>query len=394
MMHGLTLLLLGLAWIGHAYLWTGILNNLYARPLPKTFLKGWRYFTAVLILAFPLVMGSVIAAIPPESLAEAFAGGWARIVGLYGLVCCGFSAVFVVVTIQRGLRRPPECVQSEQTRTLDWWPEYGHALIGNGKGRFLTRLPGNGVFRLDITEYTVALPDLPRSWNGLTYLILSDLHFHGTPSRLYFDRMMEELLRGPTPDIVCLVGDYLDTDVHHEWIEPLLGRLPARDAKWAILGNHDVHHDPARVRAALTRAGYTVLSNRWERVSIRGVPCVVVGHEGPWLTPPPELSEAPGDAFRVCLSHTPDHFYWAQAQKIQLMFCGHVHGGGIRVPLIGSIFVPSKYGRRFDGGVFHENPTVMIVSRGISGKEPIRIRCNPQVLRVTLQPLNSSSHRG
>jgi predicted MPP superfamily phosphohydrolase len=66
------------------------------------------------------------------------------------------------------------------------------------------------------------------------------------------------------------------------------------------------------------------------------------------------------------------------------MLCGHVHGGGIRVPVIGSIFVPSIYGRRFDQGVFAENGTAMVVSRGVSGKEPIRIRCNPQVLRITL----------
>ena len=75
----------------------------------------------------------------------------------------------------------------------------------------------------------------------------------------------------------------------------------------------------------------------------------------------------------------------AQANGIGLMFCGHVHGGGIRVPLFGSLFVPSIYGRRFDYGVFEQNATVMAVNRGVSGKEPLRIRCNPQVLRVTLK---------
>ena len=55
------------------------------------------------------------------------------------------------------------------------------------------------------------------------------------------------------------------------------------------------------------------------------------------------------------------------------------------MPLIGSIFIPSKYGRRFDIGVFEENGTVMAVNRGVSGKEPLRFRCHPQALRVTLK---------
>ena len=84
------------------------------------------------------------------------------------------------------------------------------------------------------------------------------------------------------------------------------------------------------------------------------------------------------------MSHTPDNFYWG-ANGIGLMLCGHVHGGAIRVPVIGSIFVPSIYGRRFDEGVFEKGGTVMSVNRGLSGREPIRFRCNPQVLRVTLR---------
>jgi predicted MPP superfamily phosphohydrolase len=111
---------------------------------------------------------------------------------------------------------------------------------------------------------------------------------------------------------------------------------------------------------------------------------VLVGHEGPWYRPGPDLKGAPDDGFRLCLSHTPDNFYWGVANGIDLMTCGHVHGGQIRMPVIGSIFVPSVYGRRFDQGVFEQGRTVMAVSRGVSGKEPLRFRCRPQVLRLTL----------
>ena len=56
------------------------------------------------------------------------------------------------------------------------------------------------------------------------------------------------------------------------------------------------------------------------------------------------------------------------------MLSGHTHGGQIRVPIFGSLFVPSRYSRKYDMGTFHESPTVLHVTRGISGKEAIRFR--------------------
>ncbi|HEY3788316.1 MAG TPA: hypothetical protein VGL71_05640, partial [Urbifossiella sp.] len=105
--------------------------------------------------------------------------------------------------------------------------------------------------------------------------------------------------------------------------------------------------------------------------------------------------DAPPDLFQFCLSHTPDNFYWGQANHVGLMLCGHVHGGQIRLPVIGSIFVPSVYGRRFDMGVFEGNGTAMVVGRGLSGGEPLRFRCHAQVQRITLKPaLPLSASRG
>jgi len=67
------------------------------------------------------------------------------------------------------------------------------------------------------------------------------------------------------------------------------------------------------------------------------------------------------------------------------MLSGHNHGGQIRVPILGSLFVPSRYSRRYDMGNFHEPPTVLHVNRGLSGKEAIRFRCRPQVTRLILR---------
>jgi len=376
------------AWVGHACVWVSLLNNLYGRPLSKKFLKRWRLFTGVVIVAFPAILASPLLTFEFGGQYASLwfiAGFWTGAVVGYTVLCLIIGGlVFPAITVARLRRKIPDCVAS-RTRTRDLWPELGAQLIGDGHFAQAARLPGNGIFRVDFTELTLTLPELPPEWDGLTLLVLSDLHFHGTPSRLFFDTIIGELASGPVPDLVCLLGDYVDTDTHHAWIVPILGRLTATEAKLAILGNHDVYHNPDRVRAELATAGYTVIGNTWREVTIRGVRCVVVGHEGPWFASEPDLTAAPRDTFRLALSHTPDNLDWATANDIRLMLCGHVHGGQIRLPGIGSIFVPSVYGRRYDTGVFEKSGTVMAVSRGLSGKEPLRFRCNPQVLRITLR---------
>jgi len=377
-------ILLGVAWIGHAYLWTGLLNHLYGRPIPKPLLKVWRLFTGVAILALPFLPWGIGSYEFPQ-----FAFFRNEIVGRFFenyIWFCVFvgGMFFPAVTLYRILRRVPRAVVSERSDTVDYKKELGRVVVGDGKLRRLSTLPFNDVFKVDFTELSLALEKLPAAWEGLRIDVLSDLHFCGTPSKAFFDRVIDRLTEGPKPDLVVLAGDYVDTDRHREWIVPILGRLSGIEGQFAILGNHDAYHDPEAVRAELRAAGYTVLGNSWTEVDIRGTRCVIIGHEGPWFRPVPNLSHVPSGSFRLCISHSPDSFAWAVANRIGLMLCGHVHGGQIRVPVIGSIFVPSIYGRRFDMGVFQSRSTVMAVGRGLSGKEPLRFRCRPQVLRLQL----------
>ena len=186
------------------------------------------------------------------------------------------------------------------------------------------------------------------------------------------------------PDLVVLSGDIIDHDKYLDWIEPVLGPLRWNIAALAILGNHDWWLDFEAVRNRLRGLGMHVISNRWEAIDVRGEKLIAIGHEGPWFRPPPDLSGCP-DGFRLLVSHTPDNIGWAKRNNCRLMLSGHNHGGQIRLPIVGSMFVPSFYSRRYDMGTFHEPPTVLHVNRGLSGKEPIRFRCRPQVSRIVLK---------
>lgn len=371
-------------WIGHAVIWTWLLNNLYGRNINKRFLRIWRLLTGVVILfGLPAVAWLIL---PEELELTRFQSIITPPLTIYFYLCQFLGlVVFPLLTIWRLTRPLPRSLHSQKIETVDYWKELGPTVGGRGKWWWMARLPFTCAFRVDFAEIELKLPNLPKAWDGLTILHLSDFHFHGTPARQWFERVNRDIAaRWPSSDLVVLTGDYIDTDSHVAWIKPLLEGYAATEGKLAVLGNHDAKHHPDEVRKALTVAGYRVVSNRWDVINIHGESCAVVGNEGPWLGPPPgpyPNRELP----KIALLHSPDNIYWAAREGCQLAFAGHVHGGQVRLPIIGPIFVPSIYSRRFDTGVFDVQGTTLVISRGLSGKEPLRFRCNPQIVRVTLR---------
>ena len=367
----------GLIVFGHNW-WYGVMR---VRALNKVV----RLLIRLVLLAGPLVfwctygLDLTAALRPPGGAGRALLAGYVAVCWVVGFV------VVPAVTLRRRLGRPPAALLGNHTRTLDLAERLGYPPVGPGKRRWLARLPGNEIFTVDFAERTLGLPNLPAAWDGLTVLHLSDLHFCGTPDRRFFQEVMD-LCRAWQPDLVAVTGDVVDSRTHHRWVVPVLGRLRWREAGFAILGNHDQYYDHNLIRRRLRRLGLDVLGNGWRLIEVRGEPLVVVGHEGPWFRPGPDLKGCPEGVFRLCLSHTPDNIRWARRNGIDLMLSGHNHGGQIRFPLIGSLFVPSRYSRRYDCGTFHEPPTLLHVSRGLGEEHPVRFNCRPEVTLLVLRP--------
>jgi predicted MPP superfamily phosphohydrolase len=375
------------ACVGHTAMLVFLLSRWYALPLPRKLLSGFRALVALAVVGVPLWLWAVFG----MDLVQAWRSGPALAVYLSACWIIGLG-VIPGLTILRLLRKKPQALLSNHTRTLDVANELGYKPIGRGKYRHLARLPWNEIFQVDFAERVLRIPDLPAPWNGLTVLHLSDLHLAASPDRIFYQKVMDEC-RAWEPDLVALTGDLVDSDYHRRWIVPLLGRMRWRIAAFAVLGNHDYWHEPPLIRRRLRRLNFHVLSNTWKQIEVHGLPMVVIGHEGPWFRPGPDLSNCPADPFRLCLSHTPDNISWARTNNIRLMLSGHNHGGQIRLPLVGSIFVPSLYGRRYDCGPFEEPPTLLHVSRGLSGKQPLRFHCRPEVAKLVLRSAPSKASK-
>jgi predicted MPP superfamily phosphohydrolase len=378
----LFLLLFLAASAGHASILVVAINYLYGTRFRGRWVTGTRQLLQVGVVAGPLLFlflwggdlwsGNDWFALPPL-----------LVVYLFACWLIGFG-VFPFITVQRLRRRPPIELASNHTQTLDVARRLGHKPYGRGKHRWQAYLPGNEIFRVDFTELTLHVPSLPAAWDGLSILHVSDLHLGGVPDRSFYEWVLSRCAEEPC-DLLALTGDVLDNDHHYEWIAPVLGRLRWRLAAFAVLGNHDSWADVPRIRREVESLGFTHVGGRWTQMGVRGEPLIVIGNEMPWLSPLPDLRDCPKAGFRLCLSHSPDQLPWAKRERIDLMLAGHNHGGQIRFPVIGSVLVPSVYSRRHDCGLFHEEPTLLHVSRGLAGTHPLRYNCRPEVTRLVLR---------
>jgi predicted MPP superfamily phosphohydrolase len=381
-MSSLNAFLLLLLVAGHTELLVALVNRLHALPIGCGTLRQVRHVHDVLVPLFPLLLLWSIGLNGPRLLE----GGnwwdvsipWRVYLAICALGTCGLAVS--MVRYRRGDRST--MVASNHTRTIDVAREMGARPLGHGPFRWLTRVPGNQAFEIDVARKELRLPRLPAEWDGLSILHLSDWHFIGTIDRPYFERAAD-LAAEQRADLIVFTGDLLDRQDLIEWIAPTLGRLSAPLGNYFILGNHDWYLDAAAIRAELSRLGWHDVAGRVATVEHAGGTLAIGGTERPWMGNHPEYSQETG--LRILLSHTPDNLGWARSQGVDLMLSGHNHGGQVVLPVIGPVYSPSLTGCRYAAGTFWEPPTLLHVSRGLSGRHPLRIRCRPEVTALVLR---------
>lgn len=307
-------------------------------------------------------------------------GGWWLLFGLMSIA----TLVFWSSVVRRHLRRDPAQQTKYQSHDLDLAAELGGPPVGTGPYQWMARLPGNEIFRLQITQRELIIPRLPLAFDGVSILHLSDLHFIGTVGRPYFERVIEHAQK-LQPDLICFTGDLLDEPDLISWLPSTLGKLQAPLERYFILGNHDWHLDMDAIRRELCGLGWLDVSVAAQQIERDGQRLYLAGSEYPWINLQPTFADVPAAALRILLSHTPDNIAQARRQQVDLMLSGHNHGGQIRLPVIGPVYCPSRFGCHYAEGLYFESPTLLHVSRGLSGRHPLRYRCLPEITKLVLR---------
>jgi uncharacterized protein len=412
-----------LALAGHGFLWVGLANRLHAVGARRWIIKG------LTLLAFGCMSSITLAGVwwyaTIEWSAADMANHWFGslihcengddglstsgllpwICAAYVVLCWVVAPVTVVRLVWMRLhQRRPSVVRYFGRRYAEINVPAAAASAHELFHHPLTRLPRNEVLRIEVMQWTLDVPRLPPALDGLSIVHFSDLHFTGLVSKAFFReavRVCNEL----QPDLMCISGDIVDREACVDWIPDILGRLTARHGVYYVLGNHDRRVNVDRLRRTLTQSGLIVLGGRWLAVEINDTPVLMAGDERPWFPESPGIAvlgdrvaaDGCGNAarakdrpLRIVLAHTPDRLAWAREQEADLMLAGHTHGGQIRIPPLGAILSPSSEGVRHICGIYYRPPTILHVSRGLSGDIPLRWNCPPEIALLKLRSLERS----
>lgn len=245
---------------------------------------------------------------------------------------------------------------------------------------------------LEISRYEVKSQKLPESFDGFKIVQLSDLH----GAEFGEDGMgLVEKVKELEPDIIALTGDFVTDEGDLAAVEKLVARLTELCPVYFVSGNHEFGSGLAvKVRNILERAGVKYLSNEYLTISRGEDEILLGGVEDPLayadMLSPDELAQkmndAAPDAFKILLGH---RNYWMTEYPelpVDLIFCGHAHGGLIRIPGVGGLIgTDRRLFPDFDAGEYNNGRYTLIVSRGLGNSVPIpRIFNRPEIVCVEL----------
>lgn len=251
---------------------------------------------------------------------------------------------------------------------------------------------------LEITHRTVELARLSPALDGMRIAQISDIHYEQFTEPYYVREVVAHINR-LAPDLVLLTGDFISEGPASDWRDAQMSEPCAEvlsgikcPQRWCVLGNHDARVNPEIVTAALESHGLPVLANAHVPFERNGARLWIAGVKDVGVSDP-DLHQATPHGLQtahepvILMAHEPDFAdRVVRHGGVDLMLSGHTHGGQIRLPFVGALYLP-PLGRKYVQGLFHlQNGLQLYVNRGIgSVGVPFRFDCRPELTMITLR---------
>ena len=255
-----------------------------------------------------------------------------------------------------------------------------------------------GATRVALIEHTLRIAGREKGRPPLRIAFASDLHLGPTTPREVLDAAFSRI-QSTRPDVLALGGDYVFLGATKERVRELQERVKQVSAavKVAVLGNHDFWARPERLEDGLTQAGVRVLVNDSVRLPPPHDDVAIVGLDDPLtsrhITDKIALQEGADAALaqvadvpiKIALCHSPDGYPEVKGRGVQLLLCGHTHGGHIALPGYRPLWIPGPHGRLWPYGRHEVDGLTIFVSRGVGGSlVPMRTYAPPDVALFTI----------
>ncbi len=248
-----------------------------------------------------------------------------------------------------------------------------------------------------IVRKDLSLRRWPARLDGFTIVLLSDFHYdpYFSIHPLHASIGMVNDLR---PDLIVLTGDFVTAPLFGgndekaaSAAEPcarLLRQMYSKHGSWAVMGNHDYATDPERVTNALQAEGIRCLANQSVAIERDGARFWLAGvndvlNQAADL--PETLSHVPSDEPTVLLAHEPDYADVVARHPVDLQLSGHSHGGQIRLPWLGPLYLPAL-ARKYVWGLYRVGNLTLYTNPGLGTIVlPVRWNCPPEITLLTLR---------
>lgn len=240
-----------------------------------------------------------------------------------------------------------------------------------------------------LREEVLSCPGLPSALAGLRVLHLSDFHLRAADPE--FTEHVAGLLAGLDVDLCLVTGDYCYghfgfPDHIEEGLARIMAGVTSAYGMYGVLGNHD----KSTSVPLITRAGIQLLINEGVALNVRGTRVWIGGVDDPHHFRCASVPDAlPGSVvadYRILLAHSPECVEDAVNAGANLYFCGHSHGGQIRLPGGYAPLTHTRGHRRYVSGTWRTGGMVGHTSMGLGTSDvPVRFNCRGEAVCFTLQ---------
>lgn len=222
--------------------------------------------------------------------------------------------------------------------------------------------------------------------------LVSDLH-----SCKYGEDQCElvDAITDNNPDIICLTGDIFDDRRSTDNAEIFISEISAKYPCYYVTGNHEFWAAETKFDEMMTileKYGVSRLQNESNVININGQKLNIIGVDDP-ESESFDLSSAKNadkEYYSILLSHRPEYLGDYSLTGVDLVLCGHAHGGQWRIPgiLENGIIAPNQgLFPKYTSGMFTKRDTTMIVSRGLAKESTIvpRFYNRPEIVIIEVQ---------
>lgn len=220
----------------------------------------------------------------------------------------------------------------------------------------------------------------------LRIVLFSDTHCEDKPRN---EQKLVEIVESLKPDVIVFAGDSLNTPKALPLFKQTLTRMNAPFGKFAVRGNFDSYFWGNL--DLFSGTGFSELFNEMVEIKKDGDTFSLTGFKVPVQENFQKvLQKVTAEYYNILLYHYADLAESLQDVNIDLCLSGHTHGGQVRLPFYGALVTLSRFGKKYEAGMYEIDGTKLYVNRGIglenSPAPKVRFLSRPEITVFDIHP--------